>query len=64
MRDAAALMIMQMVKVSKVRQLADGPLDPAEMEPGELNASAVAESNEPESVIRIFAIGGIDDEAE
>jgi len=66
MRDAAALIIMQMDKVSKVRQLADGPLDPAELEPDELNAdaSAGAESNEPESVIGVFAIGGIDDEAE
>jgi hypothetical protein len=66
MRDAAALIIMQMDKVSKVRQLADGPLDPAELEPGELSAGASpgAASKEPESVIGIFAIGGIDDEAE
>ena len=66
MRDAAALIIMQMDKVSKVRQLADGPLDPADLEPGELSAGASpgAQSNEPESVIGIFAIGGIDDEAE
>ena len=28
MRDAAALIIMQMDKVSKIRDLADGPLDP------------------------------------
>lgn len=66
MRDAAALIIIQMDKVSKVRQLADGPLDPADLEPGELSAEASpgAQSSEPESVIGIFAIGGIDDEAQ
>ncbi len=66
MRDAAALIIMQMDKVTKIRQLADGPLDPADIEPGALNADASPgdESNEPESVIGIFAIGGIDDAAE
>jgi hypothetical protein len=66
MRDAAALIIMQMDKVTKIRQLADGPLEPADVEPGDLNAdgSPDAESNEPESVIGVFAIGGIDDAAE
>ena len=66
MRDAAALIIMQMDKVTKIRQLADGPLDPADIEPGALNADASPgdESNEPESFIGIFAIGGIDDAAE
>ncbi len=66
MRDAAALIIMQMDKVTKIRQLANGPLDPAEVEPGELNADAAqdAQSNEPASVIGVFAIGGIDDAAE
>jgi len=63
MRDAAALIIMQMDRVTKIRALADGPLEP---EPGELNAGASpdAESNEPVSVIGVFAIGGIDDAAE
>ena len=66
MRDAAALIIMQMDKVTKVRQLADGPLDPADLEPDELNAQASPgdENSEPESVIGVFAIGGIDDAAE
>lgn len=66
MRDAAALIIMQMDKVTNIRALADGPLDPADAEPGELHAdaSAAAESSEPASVIGIFAIGGIDDAAE
>lgn len=66
MRDAAALIIMQMDKVTKIRVLADGPLDPAEMNPGELSAASSpdADSDEPESVIGVFAIGGIDDAAE
>ena len=66
MRDAAALIIMQMDKVTKIRQLADGPLDPADLEADELNAQASPgdESSEPESVIGVFAIGGIDDAAE
>lgn len=68
MRDAAALIIMQMDKVSKIRDLADGPLDPASLEPESRVASATqepeAEDNEPASVIGVFAIGGIDDIAE
>lgn len=67
MRDAAALIIMQMDKVSKIRDLADGPLDPASLEPESRVASAGQpedEGNEPASVIGIFAIGGIDDVAE
>jgi hypothetical protein len=66
MRDAAALIIMQMEKTTKIRQLADGPLAPTEVAPDEMQADADAtpESSEPESVIGIFAIGGIDDAAE
>ncbi len=66
MRDAAALIIMQMEKVTKIRDLADGPLDQASVEPGERLASTGAEpaSEEPASVIGVFAIGGIDDAAE
>ena len=66
MRDAAALIIMQMDKVTKIRELADGPLDPTTAEPEEQLAEAVTrpETTEPESVIGIFAIGGIDDAAE
>ena len=61
MRDAAALIIMQMDKVSKIRDLADGPLDPASLEPETSVAEADPQDEEPESVIGIFAIGGIDD---
>ena len=66
MRDAAALIILQMDKASKIRQLADGPLEVPDPEPGELNAGVPteADSSEPESIIGIFAIGGIDDAAE
>ena len=60
------LIIMQMDKVTDIRKLADGPLEPAEAEPGTVNAAASSgvESNEPDSVIGVFAIGGIDDAAE
>ena len=65
MRDAAALIIMQMDKTTKIRQLADGPLAPTEIAPDEMQADVetAPESSEPESVIGIFAIGGIDDAA-
>lgn len=63
MRDAAALIIMQIDRATVIRQLAKGPLDPASLEPGALRAGAAvdAEDEEPASVIGIFAIGGIDD---
>lgn len=64
MRDAAALIIMQMEKVTNIRELADGPLDPAEVDTDIMQADAAQESEEPASVIGIFAIGGIDDAAE
>ena len=66
MRDAAALIIMQMEKVTRIRDLADGPLDPATAEPGVTLAGTDTrpENEEPESVIGVFAIGGIDDAAE
>jgi hypothetical protein len=66
MRDAAALIVMQMDKVSKIRDLADGPLDPASLEEDTRVAGAEQEpeESEPASVIGVFAIGGIDDLAE
>lgn len=64
MRDAAALIIMQMEKVTNIRQLADGPLAPAPEDSEVLQADAEQESEEPASVIGIFAIGGIDDATE
>jgi len=64
MRDAAALIIMQMDKVTKISALADGPVS-APVEDPEMKAAA-AESTpaEPASVIGVFAIGGIDDDTE
>ena len=64
MRDAAALIIMQMERVTSISQLANGPLTPASTESDAMLAGAEQESEEPASVIGIFAIGGIDDAAE
>ena len=64
MRDAAALIIMQMERVTSISQLANGPLQPASTESDAMLAGAEQESEEPASVIGIFAIGGIDDAAE
>lgn len=62
MRDAAALILLQMNKATKISALADGPLDVSELE-----APAVAD-NDPDgqsvAPVGIFAIGGIDDSGE
>lgn len=60
MRDAAALIIMQMDKVTRISTLADGPIAP----PEPTVASADADFGEPESAIGVFVIGGIDDDDE
>ncbi len=60
MRDAAALIVMQMEKVTKIRDLADGPLD-AGPETALADASGDSGGEEPASVIGVFAIGGIGD---
>lgn len=64
MRDAAALIIMQMERATNIRALADGPLDPASQDPTLMQAGTEQEEEQPASVIGIFAIGGIDDAAE
>ncbi len=64
MRDAAALIIMQMERVTNISQLANGPLDPASLEPDPAFAGTEPQSDEPASVIGVFAIGGIDDATE
>jgi len=59
MRDAAALILMQMDKATKISELADGPLDVSKIKS--------ADSNSIDRIARpvgIFAIGGIDDEDE
>lgn len=59
MRDAAALILLQMNKATKMAALADGPLDLSHFES---SAMAKDESNEAaSSPVGIFAIGGIDD---
>lgn len=64
MRDAAALMIMQMDKATKISTLANGPIDPIDAVPEAVRAEAapsVAEE-EPDEDFGLFAIGGIDDD--
>ena len=59
MRDAAALILLQMNKATKIAALADGPLDLSHFE-----TSAMVEdesNNAASSPVGIFAIGGIDD---
>lgn len=62
MRDAAALIIMQMDKVTKISSLADGGVAAPIVE----SAVAGVESSEPDDEIDmgIFVIGGIDDDTE
>jgi len=64
MRDAAALIIMQMDKVTKISSLADGPLAPPRAEPAvaSLDSQADVATLEAEDVLGVFVIGGIDDE--
>jgi hypothetical protein len=59
MRDAAALILLQMEKATKISRLANGPIDISE-----IGATAVADTSSVESSVGpagIFAIGGIDD---
>ncbi len=56
MRDAAALILLQMDKATKISDLVDGPL---EIE--DVGEAAVADNEIPDGR-RIFAIGGIDEE--
>lgn len=62
MRDAAALILLQMNKATKISALADGPIDISGLE-----SPTVAGNEALDSELRpvgIFAIGGIDDAAE
>ncbi len=60
MRDAAALILLQMNKATKIRGLADGPLELDKIEPAA--SSSMDAANKREVPAGIFAIGGIDDE--
>ena len=62
MRDAAALIIMQMDKATNIARLADGPLEP--VEPAVATYDAGAQDTIAEDPIGVFAIGGIDDDVE
>jgi hypothetical protein len=60
MRDAAALILLQMNKSTKIGELADGPLDMSD-------ANAVADSDADDDYagpVGFFAIGGIDEDTE
>jgi hypothetical protein len=62
MRDAAALILLQMNKATKIAALADGPLDLSHFE-----TSAMVEdesNNSPTGPTGFFAIGGIDSDTE
>ena len=62
MRDAAALILLQMNKATKIAALADGPLDLSHFE-----TSAMVEdesNNTPIGPAGLFAIGGIDSDTE
>jgi len=59
MRDAAALILMQMDKATKISNLADGPIDVSQ-----IKASEDSSDSRDTGPVGIFAIGGIDDEDE
>jgi len=59
MRDAAALILLQMDKATKISALADGPLDISNIGPPAVATSIGA--NDGSGPVGIFAIGGIDD---
>ena len=62
MRDAAALILLQMDAATKISALAEGPLDISDIAPPTV---ADADGQNPElGRASIFAIGGIDDDGE
>lgn len=62
MRDAAALILLQMNKATKIAALADGPLDFSQIgSSASATQDAAYDNAAPEA---IFAIGGIDDDTE
>jgi len=61
MRDAAALILLQMNKATKIAALADGPIDLSHFES---SAMVRDESNQAVSPVGLFAIGGIDNDAQ
>lgn len=61
MRDAAALILLQMDKATKIGDLADGPMNIVEIA---ATTSGQDEVLDEDDNIGIFAIGGIDDDGE
>jgi hypothetical protein len=64
MRDAAALILLQMDKATKISALADGPLDVPAPGVESVAGPASAPVSAPGGSLGIFAIGGIDDDSE
>lgn len=60
MRDAAALILLQMDKSTKIGKLADGPIDLSEIESA---AADIDGDEEFAAAVGIFAIGGIDEDS-
>lgn len=60
MRDAAALILLQMDKSTKIGKLADGPIDLSEIESAAADIDGDEEFAAP---VGIFAIGGIDEDS-
>jgi hypothetical protein len=60
MRDAAALILLQMDKATKIGTLADGPIDISKLGSSEANGGESV--NEEPAALEIFAIGGIDED--
>ena len=61
MRDAAALILLQMNKATKMAALADGPIDLSHFES---SAMVREKPKERASPVGLFAIGGIDNATE
>jgi len=59
MRDAAALILLQMNKATKIAALADGPIDLGELVSAKASDNATNELDD--TPVDIFAIGGIDE---
>ena len=63
MRDAAALILLQMDKATKIGELADGPLGVADFDAPKM-AENVSFAEEDDDNVGIFAIGGIEGDDE
>ncbi len=63
MRDAAALILLQMDKATKIGALADGPLDISDFDAPKMVDNVSFEEDDDDN-IGIFAIGGIESDDE